>query len=165
MGAWALYGLGSENDNLPGFITISPPANLGGPTNYGSSFLPAAYQGTPIGAPNRPPASAKVNNIKNPNQSVATQRMQLDFIQSLNRDDLEHDPQNANIEGAIQSYELAFRMQGELPQVMDLSRETAATKSQYGIGEAATENFGEGCLLARRCVEAGVRFIEVTSPA
>ena len=165
MGAWTLYGLGSENDNLPGFITISPPINLGGPTNYGSSFLPASFQGTPIGAPRRAPASAKVSNIRNPQQSTASQRMQLDFIQSLNGRDLELDPNNSAIEGAIESYELAFRMQDELPKVMDLSQETAATQSAYGIENPATMNFGQGCLLARRCIEAGVRFVEVTSPA
>ena len=166
MGAWTLYGLGSENENLPGFITISPPLNNGGPTNYGSSFLPAVYQGTPIGGPrNRPVASARVSNISNPKQSVAAQRMQLDFIQSLNRTDLKHDPHNAGVEGAIESFELAFRMQRELPNLMDLSGETRAVKSQYGIGEAATENFGQACLLARRCAEAGVRFVEVTHPA
>ena len=165
MGAWTLYGLGSQNDNLPGFITITPPANLGGPANYGSSFLPAVYQGTPIGSTNRPPASASVSNIKNTKQSVKAQRLQLDFIQSLNRTDLEQDPQSPNIEGAIESLELAFRMQSELPKVMDLSSESRATKSLYGIGQAATENFGQGCLLARRCIEAGVRFVEVTHPA
>ncbi len=91
--------------------------------------------------------------------------MQLDFIQSLNVRDLELDPNNLAIEEAIESYELAFRMQDELPKVMDLSQETAATQSAYGIENPATMNFGQGCLLARRCIEAGVRFVELTSPA
>jgi hypothetical protein len=165
MGAWTLYGLGSENDNLPGFITISPPAKLGGPANFGSSFLPAVYQGTPIGTPNRPIASASVSNIRNPKQTAPAQRLQLDFIQALNRQDLERDAHNPGIDGAIESFELAFRMQGELPKLMDLAGESKATQTLYGIGETATENFGRECLLARRCVEAGVRFVEVTHPA
>jgi hypothetical protein len=164
MGAWTLYGLGTENDNLPGFITIGPPVNNGGPTNYGSSFLPAAYQGTPIGARNRPVSSANVSNIRNPKQSAAAQRLQLDFMQTLNRGNLEHDPHNPALEGAIESFELAFRMQRDLPKLMDLSGESKATRTLYGMGESDTENFGQACLLARRCVEAGVRFVEVTSP-
>ncbi len=164
MGAWALYGLGSENENLPGFVTISPPANNGGPTNYGSSFLPAVYQGTPIGSSFRPVSSANVSNIKNPKQSDPAQRVQLDFIQSLNRENLERDPHNPGVEGAIESFELAFRMQKVLPKLMDLANETAATKELYGVGGTGTDNFGRQCLLARRCIEAGVRFVEVCSP-
>ncbi len=164
MGAWALYGLGTENENLPGFITISPPLQNGGPTNYGSAFLPASCQGTPIGTSFRPFSSANVSNIKNPRQSTPAQRVQLDFIQSLNRENLESDPHNPGVEGAIESFELAFRMQKDLPKLMDLSTETAATKTLYGVGSTATDNFGRQCLLARRCVEAGVRFVEVCSP-
>jgi hypothetical protein len=169
VGAWAYYGLGTENENLPGFVTISPPLQNGGPANYGSAFLPAVYQGTPInmgfggfgggGGGGTP----RVSNISNPNQSMRAQREQLDFIQSLNREALEREPHNAEVEGAIESYELAFRMQKDLPKVMDLTRETAATQSLYGIGEQATEGFGRQCLLARRLVEAGVRFVELTS--
>jgi hypothetical protein len=170
MGAWAFYGLGTDNKNLPGFITLSPPFQNGGPANYGSAFLPAVYQGTPIhnGVPRfggRGPGggSATVSNIRNPNQSAGAQRVQLDFIQTLNRATLERDPHHEGIEGAIGSLELAFRMQKDLPTLMDLSKETAATKALYGIGEQATETFGRQCLLARRFVEAGVRFVEVTS--
>lgn len=165
LGAWTVYGLGSENENLPGFVTISPPINNGGSTNFGNSFLPAIYQGTPIGGGFRPLASASVSNIKNPKQSDAAQRMQLDFIQSLNRESLGRDPHNPGVEGAIESFELAFRMQKDLPKVMDIANETAATKALYGVGETATDNFGRQCLLARRFVEAGVRFVELTSPA
>jgi hypothetical protein len=172
MGAWAFYGLGTENENLPGFVTISPPFQNGGPANYGSAFLPAVFQGTPIrtgfgggpGGPGRPGAGgAGVSNIRNPNQSPEDQRTQLDFIQSLNRETLEREPYNPGIEGAIQSFELAFRMQKDLPKVMDIANESAQTKALYGIGEQATENFGRQCLLARRFVEAGVRFVEITS--
>jgi hypothetical protein len=174
MGAWTLYGLGSQNENLPGFITISPPPQNGGPANYGSAFLPAVYQGTPIrmgfggpggfgGPPRGADAGASVSNIRNPRQSSDSQRTQLDLIQSLNREALEREPQHAGIEGAIESFELAFRMQKDLPKVMDLANESAATRALYGIGEQATDGFGRQCLLARRFVEAGVRFVEITS--
>ncbi|HSQ57090.1 MAG TPA: DUF1501 domain-containing protein [Gemmata sp.] len=180
MGAWVLYGLGSENQNLPGFITISPPRGNGGPVNYGASFLPAMYQGTRIGGAGFG-GQQQVANIKNPKQSTAAQRKQLDFVQSLNHNALEAGGQNSEIEGLISSYELAFRMQGELPKLMDISCESAATQKLYGIesgrgsgggtfpgmggprgGGAA--GFGRQCLLARRLVEAGVRFVEVTLP-
>jgi hypothetical protein len=176
MGAWTFYGLGTENENLPGFITINPPLQNGGPANYGSAFLPAVNQGTPIrggfgGGPGGggfgPFAGlgnqGGVSNISNPKQTSDAQRTQLDFLQSLNREALEREPHNADIEGAIESFELAFRMQKDLPKVMDLANETAATKALYGIGEQATDNFGRQCLLARRFVEAGVRFVELTS--
>jgi hypothetical protein len=172
MGAWTLYGLGTENENLPGFVTISPPLQNGGPSNYGSAFLPAVYQGTPIsgfrafgppGAAGGPAPSPGVSNIRNARQSVPAQRMQLDFLQSLNHEALGREPHNPDIEGAIQSFELAFRMQKDLPKVLDLANESAATKALYGIGEQATDNFGRQCLLARRLVEHGVRFVEVTS--
>jgi hypothetical protein len=164
LGAWTVFGLGTENENLPGFITINPPIFDGGPNNYGSSFLPAIYQGTAIGAAARPGAKPSVNNIRNPKQSPESQREQLAFIQSLNRQSLEDDPHNLAMEGAIDSFELAFRMQRDLPELLDLSHETAATKSLYGIDQGATDPFGRQCLLARRCIEAGVRFVEVGHP-
>jgi hypothetical protein len=161
LGAWVLYGLGTENDNLPGFITLCPPANNGGASNYGSSFLPPSYQGTQIGFNERPIAQARVSNIANPKRSTADQRRQLDFVQALNRETLERDRVNPAVEGVIEAYELAFRMQGELPQVMDMTKESKATQALYGIGETETDDFGRQCLLARRFAEAGVRFIEV----
>jgi hypothetical protein len=172
LGAWTLYGLGTENEDLPGFVTVSPPLQNGGPANYGSAFLPAVYQATPIrggfgggpggfGGPGG--TGGGVSNIRNPRQSLDDQRTQLDFIQSLNRGALEREPQDAEVEGAIESFELAFRMQKDLPKVMDLSTETEATKALYGIGDQATDGFGRQCLLARRFVEAGVRFVEITS--
>ncbi|MCE9531856.1 MAG: DUF1501 domain-containing protein [Planctomycetes bacterium] len=163
LGAWALYGLGTENENLPGFVSISPPLQNGGPANYGSAFLPAMYQGTPVGTSFRPISGASVSNIKNPKQTTDAQRMQIDFIQSLNREALERDPNNAAIEGAIESYELAFRMQRDLPKLMDTANEPKEIRSLYGVGETGTDNFGRQCLLARRFVEAGVRFVEVCS--
>jgi len=171
LGAWTFYGLGTENENLPGFVTFSPPLQNGGPSNYGSAFLPAVYQGTPIGGGFRRPGGAgpngggggSISNIRNPNQSADNQRLQLDFIQSLNHQTLEHDPHNEGVEGAIGSFELAFRMQKDLPKLMDIANETSATKALYGIGDQATDTFGRQCLLARRFVEAGVRFVEITS--
>src|SRR6185312_7850233 len=148
LGAWVLYGLGTENANLPGFITLAPPSNNGGPANYGSSFLPAIYQGTKIGG-NRFSAQGgtQVSNLKNPRRGPALQRVQLDFLQSLNRNALADGGDAPGIEGMIESYELAFRMQAELPKLMDVSQETAATQELYGIGGGA--NFGRQCLLAR----------------
>jgi hypothetical protein len=169
LGSWAFYGLGTDNENLPGFVTVSPPLQNGGPANYGSAFLPAVYQGTPIslglggGFGARGGGSPRVSNIRNPNQSPGAQRTQLDFIQELNRGALEREPHNAEVEGAIESFELAFRMQKDLPKVIDVANESAATRELYGIGETATESFGRQCLLARRFVEAGVRFVEITS--
>ncbi|MBM3876411.1 MAG: DUF1501 domain-containing protein [Verrucomicrobia bacterium] len=160
LGAWTLYGLGTENENLPGFITITPPSGFGGAQNYGSSFLPAIYQGTRIGADNRPIAQAEVKNIKPP-VTTAAQRLELDLVQTLNREALRRDPNNTEIEGVIESYELAFRMQTQIPGLMDLTKESDATKKLYGLGTNATDDFGRKCLLARRYLEAGVRFVEI----
>jgi hypothetical protein len=161
VGAWVLYGLGTENENLPGFVTICPPANNGGSTNYGSAFLPAIYQGTRIGYSGIPVSQAVVSNLKNERRSVPAQRRQLDFVQSLNQERLERDQVNPAVEGVIASYELAFRMQGELPKLLDLAGESKSTQELYGIGEEGTDNFGRQCLMARRFAEAGVRFVEV----
>ncbi|MFO0936309.1 MAG: DUF1501 domain-containing protein [Gemmataceae bacterium] len=164
MGAWALYGLGTENANLPGYVTVNPPAGNGGPANYGSSFLPAIYQGTRIGSAGRQFAAdaVMVANLRNNSQSTAAQRQQLDYMQTLNSAKLAKDGQNPSVEGLIESYELAFRMQAELPKYTDFSKESKDTLASYGIGDTATESFGRQCLLARRLAEAGVRFIEVT---
>ncbi|MDB4650810.1 DUF1501 domain-containing protein, partial [Pirellulaceae bacterium] len=162
MGAWTLYGLGTENQNLPGFITIKPEQQLGGAQNYGSSFLPATFQGTPIGQRGQSLAKAKIGNLKNADYDRSTQRDQLDLIQSMNKDLLEQKKVDPQIEGVIESYELAFRMQSELPSLMGFESESKETLESYGIGEKDTTDFGQQCLLARRFAEAGVRFIEVT---
>jgi hypothetical protein len=174
LGAWTLYGLGTENENLPGFVTLTPTAASGGAQNYGSAFLPAIYQGTRIGADNRPIASAAMRNLSSP-LDPRTQRAELDLLQTLNRETLRQDKFNPDVEGVIESYELAFRMQKEMPRVMDLAGESEATKKLYGIadgssaygrgqgaGNGNTEDFGRKCLLARRFIEAGVRFVEVS---
>lgn len=161
MGAWTLYGLGTENQNLPGFVSLSPPSGFGGATNYGSSFLPAIYQGTRIGQNDRPIRNASVANLTG-RSSRARQKAELEFIQSLNREKQRRDTANPEVEGVIQSYELAFRMQQEMPQVLDLSAESSATQEMYGVGADQTDDMARKCLLARRMVESGVRFVEIT---
>ncbi len=166
LGAWTLYGLGTENDSLPGFISLSPPP--GTARNYGSSFLPAIYSGTKVGGGAgaarimQNDSGRSVPDIKNPRLTPAQQRAQLDLIQSLNRDKLGRDDHQPGVEGVIESYELAFRMQDVMPELMDTSGESESTLSMYGIDGGTTDGFGKQCLLARRFVEAGVRFIEVT---
>ena len=159
MGAWVLYGLGTESQDLPGFITIKPPARLGGAQNYGSSFLPAVYQGTAI---HDVESTTAIGNISNPHFQGTLQRMQLDLLQSMNRAAAEKNPANTQLEGVIESYELGYRMQSAVPAVMDISSESPETLKQYGIGQPKTEEFGRQCLMARRFAEAGVRFIELT---
>jgi hypothetical protein len=172
LGAWTLYGLGTGNANLPGFITLNPPVQVGGAQNYGSAFLPAIYQGTPIRtgrgqferlrrAYEGKGTQEGVGNIGNERLDKTAQRHQLDFIQSLNRERLKRDVENPQVEGMIQSYELAFRMQDEIPRLMDIDTEPESIKNLYGIGDATRDAFGRQCLLARRFAEAGVRFIEV----
>ncbi|MDX2036805.1 MAG: DUF1501 domain-containing protein [Isosphaeraceae bacterium] len=162
LGAWTLYGLGTDNQSLPGFVALKPLTRNGGPQNSGAAFLPAIYQGTRIGAENTPIENARLGNITNPGKNPAAQRRRLDFVQELNRDLLDRDKVHPGVEGIIESYELAFRMQGTLPDLMDLDGESAATKALYGIDDEATSDFGRQCLLARRLTEAGVRFVELS---
>ena len=157
LGAWTLYGLGTDNKNLPGFITLAPQVGFGGAQNYGSSFLPAIYQAASIGR------DGQVSNIANRRLTREQQRIQLDLVQGLNAERLKADEVNPAVEGVIESFELAFRMQSEVPALMDLSKEPAALRESYGIGNRATDNFGRQCLLARRLAEAGVRFIELNA--
>ncbi|MCO8124577.1 DUF1501 domain-containing protein [Stieleria sp. TO1_6] len=176
VGAWSLYGLGTENKNLPGFITLNPPSENGGARNYGSAFLPAVYQATKIGTNQIPEFYAKMlgvdqesgaplRNMENKLLTKVQQRKQLDFIRNLNAQKLQRDVYHPEIEGAIESFELAYRMQDEVPSLLDVSNESAATLERYGIGNGQpTDRFGRQCLLARRMAEAGVRFIELTAP-
>jgi hypothetical protein len=162
MGAWITYGLGCLNENLPGFVTLSAPFANGGPANYGSAFLPAVHQGTRIGNGRQPIAEARISNLAHSGRTRAEQRECLDFVQQLNRTALGRQPGNAAIETLIESHELAFRMQDALPAVLDLKSESEATQKLYGIDSKTTENFGRQCLMARRLLEAGVRFVEIT---
>lgn len=161
-GSWALYGLGTENDNLPGFVSINPPTNFGGAQNYSSGFLPAIYQGTRLGSN----GIASFNNIDCKHLPEKLQREQIDLIQSMNKDLLDRKQVNIELEGVIQSYELAFRMQSTLPEVLDLNSETQQTLDMYGIAsngkKGATTDFGRQCLMARRLTEAGVRYVEIS---
>ena len=135
MGSWILYGLGTENENLPGFITVSPPTAIAGPQAYGSAFLPAVYQGTAIGSESAPLTQAQIRHIRNPETPLDLQRQQLDFIQTLNREHLKQAQADAQLEGVIESYELAFRMQAHAPEAVDLSQETEATRRLYASPE------------------------------
>lgn len=163
VGAWLSYGLGSENENLPAFITISPPRGHGGVQNYGSAFLPAIHQGTAIGSAEIPIAKAKISHIGNPRLDSRTQREQLDFIQQLNQEHLQKATTDPGIEGLIANYELAFRMQTTIPEVMNVEQESQETLDLYGVGKEPTDNFGRQCLLARKFAEAGVRYIQVST--
>jgi hypothetical protein len=162
LGSWVVYGLGTENQSLPGFVTICPPRGHGGVRNYGNAFLPAVYQGTALGSAGRPAAQAAFRHAVNPRQTPALQRRQLDLLQAMNADHLGRSEGDDRIEGVIKSYELAFRMQAVAPQVTNLGTESPLTKRLYGIGEKATDDFGRQCLLARRFAEAGVRFVQVS---
>ena len=159
VGSWINYGLGSLAENLPGFVTICPPLTYGGQRNFGSAFLPAAYQGTMIGTNRLPVAQARVRNIQ-AMKSATEQRRLIDFIAASNRDQ-QQEGSDSTLEARIASFELAYRMQRAVPEVMDLGRETAATQSLYGIDNKTTENYGRELLLARRLVERGVRFVHV----
>jgi hypothetical protein len=159
-GSWLTYGLGTENENLPGFVSLSPSLGNGGPRNYGNAFLPAVYQGTAIGRAGVPAKEATIRNLR-PARSPEEARAQFDLLQDLNAEQLRQKPGESELEAVINSYELAWRMQGAAPEVLDVEHETDATKAMYGIGEKATDNFGRQCLLARRLCEAGVRFVQV----
>lgn len=174
LGAWTLYGLGSESDDLPGFISINPPTATGGAQNFGSAFLPAAFQGTKFTITDSSQRNRRIdqmrrgeanpygiNNAVNDRITDSQQRAQLDLIGKLNRQKLDRDRHNPLIEGAIENFELAFRMQSSVPDVMNIEGETQETLSLYGIDEQPTDGFGRQCLLARRMAEAGVRFIEL----
>jgi len=162
MGAWVSYGLGTENQNLPAFVTICPTLAHGGMNNWGAAFLPAYCQGTPIGTASQKAATVQVKNIVNPRVDPALQRRQLDLLAAMNRRDLESMDGDQTLEGRLQSFELAFRMQSVMPEVQDLTRESAATHQLYGVDDPVTENFGRQCLMARRFLERGVRFVQVT---
>ncbi|ODT97541.1 MAG: sulfatase [Planctomycetes bacterium SCN 63-9] len=162
MGSWLTYGLGTENQNLPGFITICPTLSHGGNKNWGSAFLPASFQGTPIGNASIPADKARVSYIKNTHVSPKLQRIQLDMLAEMNRDQIAREGADAALEGRLESFELAFRMQTEMPEIEDISRESRATLQAYGLDDPVTANFGRQCLLARRFSERGVRFIQIS---
>lgn len=162
MGSWITYGLGTENQSMPGFVTISPTQSHGGANNFGSAFLPAPYAGTPIGSVGVPSKEARIPFIANEETPRDIQRMELDYIQHMNREQLSKIGKDRELDGRIESYELAFRMQSEAPELQDISGESAATLDLYGINDRITEDFGRQCLMARRLSERGVRFVQVS---
>jgi len=162
MGSWITYGLGSENESLPGFVTIGPSAGNGGPRNYGNAFLPSVYQGTAIGRAGKPAKDSTIRDLTHPEKGPDRQRRQFELLQNMNAVQRRARSDDKEFDAVIDSYELAWRMQGVAPEVLDLSRESADTLALYGIDQKKTENFGRQCLMARRLSEAGVRYIQVT---
>lgn len=162
IGSWVSFGLGSENDQLPGFVTVSPSAGNGGARNYGNAFLPPVVQGTALGRAGTPASKAMIRNLTNPALSASETQARFDLLQEINAEQLRRNPGDAALEAVIRSYELAWRMQNHAPDVLDLSREKKSTLELYGINEKKTEDFGRQCLMARRLCEAGVRYVQVT---
>jgi hypothetical protein len=162
MGSWITYGLGSENQDLPGFITICPTLGHGGVNAWSSSFLPAAFQGTPVGFSSVPSEKAKIPFITNADTPPAIQRAELAALARLNRRHMSDTGPDSDLESRINSFELAFRMQTQVPRIQDISTETESTTKAYGLDDSRTRNFGRQCLMARRFAEQGVRFIQVT---
>jgi len=160
MGAWALYGLGTENQNLPGFISLSPSLYHGGAQNYGAAFLPASFQGTRIGDGSTDFKQAVFSNLE-PGDDPSLQRLQLGLLANRNREHLARVGNDPRLEARISAFEMSFRMQTEAPQVLDLARESEATQKAYGVGQEPTDEYARQCLLARRLLEAGVRFVQV----
>jgi len=162
VGSWVLYGLGTENQELPGFITINPTKKLGGAQNYGNAFLPACYQGTAMGEIGRSTKDLSINNLSSNFLTDRERREQIDLVQQMNQGLLARRRVDPNIEGVISSLELSSRMQSSVPQVVDFADESEETLAMYGIGQKDTDDFGRQCLLARRFAEAGVRFIQLS---
>lgn len=158
MGAWISYGLGTENQNLPSFVSIHAP----GARSYGSGFLPAAHQGTPLTAP-LDTKTLPIENLRNASATASVQRKRIDLTRRLNQRLIDQLKGDANMEGMIQNMELAFRMQTTTPQLVDIANESQATLDLYGIGSGnASDKHGRACLLARKLSESGVRFVQVT---
>ena len=156
MGSWLTYGLGTENQNLPGFVVVSPAAVFQGAQLWASSFLPSAHQGTLIRDLNHP-----IPNLQDPAGNLERQRGKLDALREWNELHKRDRMIESELDARIASYELAFRMQREAPEAFDLSRESPATHRLYGTDQPVTELFGRQCLLARRLAERGVRFIQL----
>ena len=161
LGSWVLYGLGSPNRNLPGYVTIKPTRTFGGPSNYGNAFLPSAYQATRIGWEGRPVKNAKIENLTS--HAVGSSGKILEFSQSLNRNLLRRSGGNPDVQGVMDSLNLSSSMQEAVPDVLDMKKESQATLDLYGIGGKVTDDFGRQCLMARQLVEAGVRFVEIAN--
>jgi hypothetical protein len=158
IGSWVNYGLGTLNQNLPGFVVLPEVSNpQGGTPNWGNGFLPANYQGTPL----RPKGSPILDLTPPPGISREHQRQNLDLLAKLNTAHREAHPHHEELAARMDAYELAFRMQMQVPGILDLDKEDARLKESYGIGSDPTDAFGRKCLLARRLVEQGVRFVQL----
>ncbi|MGY8732124.1 MAG: DUF1501 domain-containing protein, partial [Pirellulales bacterium] len=162
MGSWVHYGLGSENDNLPGFVSICPSPGNGGARNYGSAFLSPIHTATTLGSAGRPAIDAKIRNLVNGRYRTDVQLRQFELLQKLNAQQIQNRTGDAELDAVIKSYELAWRIQNNAPQVLNLEQETAETHKLYGIDNEVTESFGRQCLMARRLAESGVRYIQLT---
>ena len=165
MGAWVNYGLGSENNNLPGFVTICPTSLHGGSDNFGPAFLPAEFGGVPLGTPgypNSPARDARFHYMTNEHISHQKQSLQLGLLRRIHERQSANGQAGAMLEDRMKSFELAFRMQMAAPEATDLSDESEATRKLYGMDDARTENFARECIMARRLAERGVRFIQVS---
>ena len=160
-GSWLAYGLGSENESMPSFVVLPDPGGglKGGPPAWGSGYLPARYQGTTM----RPGDTPLLNLQPQPTISPQQQRNTLDLVRALNEQHQSSRQEDDDLAARISAYEMAFRMQAAAPEIVDFSQETAATKSMYGLDQKITRDFGERCLLARRMIERGVRFVQVYS--
>ncbi len=164
MGSWISYGLGTENQNLPSFITIQPTTGHGGVANWSSAFLPAVHHGTSLRGPGGDMQKATINYLHDPDENPARQRAQLDFLSAMNRELAERTGPDAALEARIESFELAFRMQTEAPELLRVDDESPATRQLYGLDNPRTAAYGRQLLLARRFAEKGVRFIQCTHP-
>jgi len=160
LGAWILYGLGSENDNLPGFVSLSPSLYHGGTQNYGSAFLPASFQGTRIGDGSTDFKSTRLSNLVSPGDPLLERRL-LDLLAARNGRHAARSGSDPRLEARIESFEMAWRMQAEAPGILEIERETSGTLARYGVGTEPTDEYARQCVLARRCLEAGVRFVQV----
>ena len=163
MGSWITYGLGSESQDLPGYITVCPTLTHGGVNAYSSAFLPAVYAGTALGNAGVSSDQAKIPFIVNADGTPRDlQRRELDLIKEMNEENLKASGPDSTLESRINSFELAFRLQTTAPDLQDLSREPESMHKLYGLDNPATANFGRQCLMARRFAEQGVRFVQVT---
>ena len=161
VGSWVVYGLGTENENLPGFVTINPPRRLGGAQNFGTAFLPSCFEGTRIGWLGESVRDVSVADVECKHLPKSLQRRQIELVQSMNKGLLDRRQTDPQLEGMIRSLELGRRMQDSLPQLIDVSREPQHVQEMYGVDQKHTDNFARQCLMARRMAEAGVRYIEL----
>jgi len=161
MGSWVTYGLGTENEDLPGFVTICPSGNIGGARIYSSAFLPSSYQGTALGRAEQPASQATFKNLANATVSSSTSQRQYELLRRLNAAQIAGDAETDSLDAAVNSFEMAYRIQRNAPHVSDVEMESPATLRMYGIGQEETDDFGRQCLLARRLSEAGVRFVQL----